>query len=131
MSEGGRKSMDIQKDFRRSRNEIEFCSLCEEKFGTDAVLHNIPYFNGWDADVIIPELKIAILWNGAWHYKQIYDKSSLIQIKNRDNIKISEIKKAGFIPYVIKDLGKANSEFVKNQFNIFCKWIDDLSESVH
>lgn len=123
--------MDIQKDSRRSRNEIEFCSLCEEKFGTAAVLHNIPYFNGWDADVIIPELKIAILWNGAWHYKQIYDKSSLIQIKNRDNIKISEIKKAGFIPYVIKDLGKANSEFVKNQFNIFCKWIDDLSESVH
>ena len=28
-------------------------------------------FNGWDADVILPDLKIAIMWNGIWHYKQV------------------------------------------------------------
>ena len=51
----------------------------------------------WDADIIIHDYKIAILWNGAWHYKQISKNSSLIQIQNRDVIKINEIKKGNNI----------------------------------
>jgi len=31
---------------------------------------------------------------------------------DKDNIKINEIKKCGWVPYVIKDMGKYNKAFV-------------------
>ena len=37
-------------------------------------------FNGWDADIILPDYKIAILYNGKWHYEEISKQVSLIQI---------------------------------------------------
>ena len=32
-------------------------------------------FNGWDADIILTDLKIAILWNGKWHYEKLTKKT--------------------------------------------------------
>lgn len=49
--------------------------------------------------------------------------TSLKQIQNRDKIKVSEIKLAGYTPYIIKDLGKYNKKFVEEQFNLFLKHI--------
>ena len=46
-------------------------------------------------------------------------KGSLKQIQNRDKIKISEIIKAGYKPYVIKDMGKYNPAFVKEEYEKF------------
>jgi len=112
--ENGKKSAAVQRETRRSKNEIHFASLCEKHF--DKVLTNEPMFNGWDADVIIPELKIAILWNGKWHYQKIMEGTSLKQIQNRDKIKIREIKEAGYSPYVIKDLGKEDPAFVRAEW---------------
>jgi hypothetical protein len=60
---------------RRSKNEIKFCILCEQNFSN--VEHNKPIFNGWDADIIIHDIKYAILWNGAWHYKKLNKKHSV------------------------------------------------------
>lgn len=36
-----------------------------------------------------------------------------MQIQNRDKIKMNEIQKTGWFPYVIKDMGKYNLEFVE------------------
>lgn len=121
-----RSDMGIKSSFsqqRRSKNEIFFCKLCQEYFGADKVLHNEPIFNGWDADVILPEIKVAILWNGPWHYKQISHHQSLLQVQNRDKIKLKEISDCNYIPYIIKDLGKNNENFVLNQFNIFIDYL--------
>lgn len=74
-----------------------------------------------DADVIIEDLKIAVLWNGKWHYEKITEKHSVVQVQNRDKIKISEIKKAGYIPYIIKDVGKNKKAFVESEFKKFIK----------
>ena len=116
---GGKKSAAIQSQIRRSKNEIYFAELCKLHFTN--VLTNEPLFNGWDADIILPDFKIAIMWNGAWHYKQITKKHSVEQVQNRDKIKIKEIEQAGYASYVIKDLGIENKEFVINQFNKFLK----------
>ena len=62
---GGRATRDLQ--IRRSKNEIYFSELCKDFFYD--VKTNEPIFNGWDADIIIGDLKIAVLWNGIWHYK--------------------------------------------------------------
>ena len=73
-------------------------------------------FNGWDADIILLEEKIAILWNGKWHYEKITKKHSVEQVQIRDRIKIDEILKSGFKPYIINDMGKYNKEFVNSEF---------------
>ena len=108
---------------KRSKNEIAFCELCESYFGKENVLHNEPMFSGWDADIIIPVHKIAILWNGPWHYRKITADHSLEQVQNRDRLKIAEITTYGFTPYVIKDLSKANKNKVLTEFNLLLKYL--------
>lgn len=120
---GGCKGIQHQGDLRRSKNEIEFCKLCEEYFGN--VKHNESIFNGWDADIIIEDIKFAVLWNGPWHYKQITKSHSVKQTQNRDKIKIKEIKESGWTPYIIKDMGKANKDFVKEKFDEFLKYLKE------
>lgn len=90
--ECGFKLVSYFKNVKRSKNEVEFCNLCKNKFKN--VVSNEPFFNGWDADIIIHDLKIAVLWNGPWHYKKLTKKHSVEQVQNRDKIKINEILKA-------------------------------------
>jgi hypothetical protein len=88
------------KMYRRSKNEIKLYDLLSQIFICKA---NEPMFNGWDADIIIPSIKLAILWNGAWHYTQLKKSHSVLQVQNRDTIKLKEIQKCGFNFIVIKD----------------------------
>lgn len=120
LSKAGRKSAYIQSKNKRSKNEIYFYELCTKYFNN--VIHNEPIFNGWDADVIIEDIRVAILWNGPWHYKQIKNKQSLKQIQNRDEIKISEIINSNYEPYIIKDMGSYNKDFVEEKFGEFLKY---------
>jgi hypothetical protein len=117
----GLKSAKVQKEIRRSKNEIYFYELCLHHF--DKVLKNESIFNGWDADIILPNEKIAVLWNGKWHYEKITESHSVNQVQNRDKIKIGEIKKIGYKPYVIKDMGTHNPDFVREEFDKFLKYI--------
>lgn len=121
----GLKSSQAQKEKRRSNNEILFFELCKNNFKN--VLNNEAIFNGWDADIIIEDYKIAILWNGKWHYEKITKNHSVIQVQNRDKIKTKEIIKAGYIPYIIKDMGRKNKDFVIEEFNKLTRHITSLS----
>lgn len=123
-SKAGRSSAKVQAEKRRSKNEIYFYELCKNYFKN--VRHNEPIFNGWDADIIIDDIKYAVLWNGKWHYSKITKNHSVKQVQNRDNIKINEIIKSGYTPYIIKDMGKYNKQFVLEQFDIF---IDKIAQA--
>ena len=116
-SNGGKHSAKIRA--KRSKNEIAFANKCIEAFKNCKILTNEPYFNGWDADVILVDYKIAILWNGIWHYKIVRNNQSLKQIQSRDRIKLKMIEKCGYIPYVIKDEGKFSVKKVNEEFEIF------------
>lgn len=107
------------KKCKRSKNEIAFCNLCEEYFGKENVLHNEPIFNGWDADIILPKFKIAVLWNGPWHYVKVTKSHKLLQTQNRDRLKAIEIEKCGYTLYIIKDDSKKEYNKVVNEFNLF------------
>lgn len=111
---GGKVSATSQS--KRSKNEVYFSELCAKEFD---ITTNEPYFEGWDADVIIHSEKTAILWNGIWHYKQIMKTQSLLQVQTRDKVKTAIIEKFGYIPYVIKDMGKYDKGFVEQEFEIF------------
>ena len=121
LSAAGLKSCNIQMEKRRSENEIYFCKLCEDSF--NKVTHNENKFNGWDADVLIYDYKVAVLWNGNWHYIEIKKDSPLEKIQERDKKKIKEIEKMGWIPYIIEDRGKYNKTFVENEFQKFMDFI--------
>ena len=122
--DSGRKS--AQKMVRRSKNEILFSEMCAERW---AIVCNEPMFDGWDADVVIPDLKVAVLWNGIWHYKEgIRPGHSLLQVQTRDQIKLKVIEKYGYRSYVIRDMGKHNPKFVKEEFEKFVEWCKSLSE---
>jgi hypothetical protein len=116
-NKGGRQTAS-NGSVRRSKNEIHFAELCKEKFRN--VLTNEPIFNGWDADVILENEKIAILWNGIWHYKQLsFGNHKLKQVQYRDKIKLDEIKKSGYSYYIIKDMGGEDPSFVESEFKKF------------
>lgn len=127
LSNAGRKSACVQGETRRSKNEHYFYELCSMVFKN--VAHNECIFNGWDADIIIHDIKFAVLWNGVWHYKQIKKNTSLRQIQNRDKIKIEEILKYGYTPYIIKDMGKYNPNFVEQEFKKFKEYIKNIAGS--
>lgn len=117
----GKLSAASQK--RRSKNEIYFSELCSLDF---KISTNEPFFNGWDADIIIHDLNIAILWNGPWHYIEIMKKgNTLKRIQNRDKIKIKEIVDKGYEPYIVKDEGKENRQFVEHQYEIFKNFVKE------
>lgn len=63
----------------------------------------------------------------AWHYKQIMKSQSLLQVQTRDRIKMNVIEKHGYTAYVIKDMGKYNPAFVREEFEIFMMNINELS----
>lgn len=117
LSNAGKHSAAIQSNIRRSKNEKDFYNLCQKQF--KSVRHNESIFNGWDADIIIDDIKVAVLWNGPWHYKKITEHHSVKQVQNRDKIKIKEIINCGYTPYIIKDMGKANHKKVLYEFNLF------------
>ncbi len=86
---GGKRS--AAKRCKRSKQEIELYNLLEQHFKN--IGNNDPIANGWDADILLYDHKIAILWNGPWHYREMgFSNHSLKQVVNRDCIKIQEFE---------------------------------------
>jgi len=97
---GGRNS--ASKITRRSKDEINLFQLCKNYF--KSVRHNEIIKDGWDADIIIDDYNIAILWNGPWHYKQLSLRNhSLPQVQNRDKIKIDVLTSVGWKVLIFED----------------------------
>jgi len=119
---GGQKGASISNN--RSKNEIYFYELCNEKYIN--VESNPRIFDGFDADVVLMDEQIAVEWNGKWHYETIIKGRSLLQIQTKDKIKNKIIIRKGFIPYTIKDMGKHNKKFVEMQFKTFNEFVNDL-----
>lgn len=87
---------------KRSKDEIKLFNLCCNHFHN--VNNNTVIVDGWDADIILNDQKIAILWNGPWHYQQMpLSRHSLSQVQNRDRIKIDILTKAGWQVVVFED----------------------------
>lgn len=85
----------------RSKDEISLFNYCSKHFNVE---NNIVICNGWDADIILRDEKIAIMWNGPWHYKDMkMTNHSLNQVVNRDILKIIEFEKIGWQVYIYED----------------------------
>lgn len=105
---------------KRSKNEILFAESCAKHFN---ILTNVCMFDGWDADVIIPSLKIAVHWDGIWHHRKVREGQNLSQIQNRDRIKRKRIAAHGYVSYTIKDMGGYKPSFVQEQVQKFLDFV--------
>ena len=108
----------------RSRNEGYFAKLIKNDISN--VITNKRMFNGFDADIILLDQKIAIHWNGPFHYRQIFTEEHFNNIKHRDELRYEEIKKCGFTNYIINDsdnkgFNKAKVEYEATRFLSFLK----------
>lgn len=63
---------------------------------------------------------------GIWHYKKVRSKHSVEQVQARDKIKMDVIKNNGYIPYVIKDMGRYNKTFVEEEFGKLKRFIEEI-----
>lgn len=116
----GKKMSQLR--IKRSRQEIELCDLCVEKYAN--VENNKVIKDGWDADIVLLDYKIAILWNGPWHYKQLSLKNhSLKQVQNRDTIKLKLFKTLGWKVFMFQD----NQYTPTTAFKIISQYISSLS----
>lgn len=105
---------------KRSKNEVMFFELCKSIQPSVSSEFSI---NGWDADIAFVDEKVAVFWNGIWHYKQLpVHNHHLRQVQNRDKIKKELYESSGWKVYVIQDMGKRNPTFVSRQFDVFKEW---------
>lgn len=108
----------------RSKNEILFSEMLLKLMPLTELLTNVAYFpdlnnNLWDADIIIPDMKLAIHWNGTFHYRECGGSHSLTQTKRRDRIKAAAVSTFGYTNYTIKDLGKFSIKKVEKEIERF------------
>jgi len=95
----------IRKRTIRSKIEIQFYNLLVKEFPDLAILPNDKtMLEGLEADIAIPELKLAIEWNGIVHFKPIYGQTKLNKVKNTDNKKILLAQQKNINLIVIPDL---------------------------
>src|SRR3990167_11083108 len=87
-----------------------------------------------EIDIVVEnkDLKIAIEYNGAVHYKMIYGKTlkskskKYISIIKRDLIKEVKLKKLGWKFIIIKDKGSYNEDFLNDAIKKILKLIKEL-----
>jgi hypothetical protein len=90
------------KRVKRSKDEIKLFEMCKHVFKD--VQSNFIVANGWDADIVIGSRKLAILWHGPWHYKNMKMKNhSLKQVQMRDEIKRNLFTSLGWKVLEFKD----------------------------
>lgn len=81
--------------------------------------------DGYEVDIAIPSIGLAIEWNGIVHFKPIYGQIKLDKIQKRDaeKLKIASKKKINLV--VIPDLVSTEVR-VKEAFVEICKIIDQF-----
>lgn len=107
----------LKRKSRRSKIEKKFYDLLVKEFPNLNILANDKaMIDGYEVDVAIPSLKLAIEWNGIVHFKPIYGQTKLDKIQNRDaeKLKIAADKNINLI--VISDL-VSSDKILQQAFN--------------
>ncbi len=95
----------LKRKSRRSKIEAKFYDLLVKEFpNLDILSNDKTMLDGYEVDVAIPSIQLAIEWNGIVHFKPIYGQTKLdnIQTRDSDKLKIASNKDINLI--VIPDL---------------------------
>ena len=80
---------------------------------------------GYELDIAIPELSLAIEWNGIVHFEPIYGETKLNTIQQHDADKMNTANEKGIHLIVVPDL-VSTPNYVKEAFLTIKKIINGL-----
>jgi predicted nucleic acid-binding Zn ribbon protein len=102
----------------RSKNEVMFFSKVREVF--PGAIANPRMFDGYDADIVIPELRLAIHWNGPLHYRPLFAMNHFKEIQRKDKQRYEAVETAGYTNYIIDDRNNRGMSIqkVEDEFNL-------------
>jgi hypothetical protein len=97
----------------RSKAEQQLEEQLKLNFPTwDIIFNDRAILNGLELDVYIPHLKLAIEWNGVFHFKNIHGDDALNRTFIKDQQKQDECKRLGISLLVICDR-TSHKRFIK------------------
>ena len=112
---------------KRSKNETLLCRWLRQSYPLLVVLNNDKHLiPGYEVDVVLPELKLGIEWNGITHHQPIYGKDKLNEVQTRDRRRAEIATESGVHLIVVTDPGAYNPHFVKEQLEQLWVIIDAL-----
>lgn len=85
--------------------------------------------NPYELDITIPELQIAIEWNGIFHYQPINSKTKLRKTQKKDRLKQKLLYEMNWTFYVVRHESKFNENIVNEHFETIQDIIDDKLNS--
>lgn len=113
-------------DGSRSKAEQLLEQRLLNKFPHEEILfNNRNILDGLELDVYFPKLKLAIEWNGVYHYKQIRDEKSFIRTQTTDAKKQQLCWEKGITLLVIKDL-TSNKKFIENEISKLIEYVESV-----
>lgn len=107
---------------RSIAEDILFKELTKQFPSLKIIKNDRSCLNGLELDIYIPYLKIAIEWNGIFHYKDVHKNGSLEKIQKKDILKEKMCKNMGIDLIIIKDL-TSNRKFILNTVNKIITYI--------
>ena len=111
----------------RSLNEELFYNKIKELYPSAAA--NVA-IEGREADILLDELKIAVHWNGIWHYKPIRGAKILNDIQRRDHERYQIFEAAGFSNYIIRDDNSHDPSKVQEELDRFLAFVGTARDEV-
>lgn len=95
----------LKRKSRRSKCEQLLFSLLQNQFPLLKIFSNDKLMlEGFEVDIAIPELNVAIEWNGIVHFKPIYGISKLDKVQERDRLKQEISQRKGVELIIVTDL---------------------------
>lgn len=111
---------------RRSRCEKILFDLLKEEFQSLEIIPNDKtLLPGYEVDIAIPSIKLAIEWNGIVHFKPIYGQNKLNRIQERDKEKLALANQNHINLIVVPDL-VSKEHYVKEAFLQIKKHITEI-----
>ena len=108
--------------------EIQLYEMLIHKYPTLKILNNDKDMLNWlEVDISIPELKLAIEWNGIVHFKPIYGESKLANIQANDKEKLLIAQNQNINLIVIPDI-ISKPHYVNDVFEKIIIIVDTLIE---
>jgi len=111
--------------FLGSKNERLCYSLLKESIEYNVKHHDYSVVPRLEIDITIPDLKIAICWDGIGHRKPVFGKKPYNKVVKNDKIRKLILDRKKWTHISVVDNGSHNKEFVKEKVKDIIKIIND------
>lgn len=86
-----------------SKRERLFYQQLKKRINTKIIHHDYNIVPPYEIDITLPELKIAINWDGIGHFEPIFGEDIFKIVVQRDKYKRRYLKQIGWFTFVIND----------------------------